>query len=91
MILSPACCADEERCAMASVEGVCVTARNATMTAHPPPIPPDQQTPHGKSEAETPSNNRTEKDNRLNRNLGEQGRQGNVKQNTTNQGYQQDR
>ena len=26
-----------------------------------------------------------------NRNLGEQGRQGNVKQNTTHQGYQQDR
>ena len=25
------------------------------------------------------------------RHLGEQGRQGNVKQNTTNQGYQQDR
>jgi hypothetical protein len=26
-----------------------------------------------------------------NRNLGEQGRQGNIKQNTTHQGYQQDR
>lgn len=61
------------------------------MSAHPPPVPPEQRNPHETPESDTASGNQADRDNRLNRNLGEQGRQGNVKQNTTNTGYQQDR
>ena len=61
------------------------------MSAHPPPVPSDQRTPHEQTESQPASNSQIERDNRRNRNLEEQGRQGNVKQNTTNSGYQQDR
>ena len=60
------------------------------MSAHPPPVPPDQRPQHGgdtshaevdaKPQAGTPNGN-----------LGEQGQAGNTKQNTTNKGLQQDR
>lgn len=60
------------------------------MSAHPPPVPPDQQPKHGghperantagKPSSDTPDGN-----------LAEQGRAGNIKQNTTNKGLQQDR
>lgn len=63
------------------------------MSAHPPPVPPDQRSPHGGGAEKTP-----EKSERpppgyrpQERNVAEQGRQGNVKQNTTNKGLQQDR
>ncbi len=61
-----------------------------------PPVPPAGRSPIGGSanagsgndmSAEVAEANKESK----NRNLGEQGRQGNIKQNTTNQGYQQDR
>lgn len=62
------------------------------MSAHPPPVPPEQKNPR---ESHTPveqsSGGQRERDNRVDRHLGEQGRQGNIKQNTTNEGYQQDR
>ncbi len=62
------------------------------MSAHPPPVPPEQQSPHeGDTPVEQSSGAQRERANRVNRNLGEQGRQGNIKQNTTNEGYQQDR
>ena len=62
------------------------------MSAHPPPVPPEQQSPHqGNRPVEQSSDTQRERDNRVNRNLGEQGRQANIKQNTTNEGYQQDR
>lgn len=61
------------------------------MSTHPPPVPPDQRNPHAQPESERSSGSPSERDNRNNRNLEEQGRQGNVKQNTTNTGYQQDR
>ena len=62
------------------------------MTAHPPPVPPEQQSPHeGSTLADQSSGAQRERANKSNRNLGEQGRQGNIKQNTTNEGYQQDR
>ena len=61
------------------------------MPAHPPPVPPEQRNPHEKPGAVSDSGSQTDRDNRLNRNTSEQGRQGNVKQNTTNTGYQQDR
>jgi hypothetical protein len=62
-----------------------------SMTAKPPPVPPANQSPKGTGDAKTaPVETGARPDDR-NRNLEEQGRQGNIKQNTTNQGYQQDR
>ena len=63
--------------------------------AHLPPVPPANRPPHGAGpqspdgdlSAEAAEANKSAKD----RNLGEQGRQGNIKQNTTHQGYTQDR
>ena len=59
------------------------------MPSRPPPVPPANRSkkrppPSGKGGAK-PS--RSPKD----KNLSEQGRQGNIRQNTRNQGYQQDR
>jgi hypothetical protein len=64
--------------------------------AHLPPVPPAARSPIGgcanaKSGDEmSPQVGRENKES-TNRNLGEQGRQGNIKQNTTHQGFQQDR
>ena len=59
------------------------------MTSHPPPVPPDQQSPHAGDIAEgTPERDQLA---RGNPKFAEQGRQGNVAQNTTNKGLQQDR
>lgn len=60
------------------------------MSKHMPPIPPDQQTPYGGSQPQGQDNADPEKDARI-RDLAHQGQQGNIKQNTTHQGYQQDR
>jgi hypothetical protein len=61
------------------------------MSKHLPPIPPDQQTPYGGSapsnEHEGPDPDKAART----RDLAHQGRQGNIKQNTTHQGFQQDR
>ncbi|MDB5570445.1 MAG: hypothetical protein JWN93_1628 [Hyphomicrobiales bacterium] len=58
-----------------------------------PPVPPANRSPKGPgSDPEAPVD--TAPDKKMadrQRNLGEQGRQGNIKQNTTHQGYQQDR
>jgi hypothetical protein len=54
-----------------------------------PPVPPEQRSTKGPG-----SNPEIDKDDDRspeNRNLREQGRQGNIYQNTHNQGYQQDR
>lgn len=62
------------------------------MSAHPPPVPPEQRPRQGadpvaeQGEAKPAPNKHA-----ANPNPDERGRQGNVKQNTTNQGYQQDR
>lgn len=63
------------------------------MSAHPPPVPPEQRSPMGGAASKTGPKSQAKPDayRDQNRNLGEQGRQGNIKQNTTNQGYQQDR
>jgi hypothetical protein len=54
-----------------------------------PPVPPEQRSPKGPgSDPETTKDDNTSAGNR---NLREQGRQGNIYQNTHNQGYQQDR
>jgi hypothetical protein len=57
------------------------------MSAHPPPIPPEQQAPHGGATAKEPSGVRPPAD----PNTTEQGRQGNLAQNTRHPGTQQDR
>lgn len=62
------------------------------MAAHLPPVPPGQQTnkgPASKGGAAEAGVAKSEAD--RTRNLAEQGREGNLKQNTTNKGFQQDR
>jgi hypothetical protein len=62
------------------------------MTAKTPPVPPDNQPKSGPERART--DGRAEKDDTrapAERNLKEQGRHGNIHQNTHHQGYQQDR
>jgi hypothetical protein len=61
------------------------------MSSHPPPVPPEQQSPHEVGVAPEQKSGQVERDQRLNRNVVQQGRQANIKQNTTNEGYQQDR
>ncbi|HYZ23608.1 MAG TPA: hypothetical protein VE690_15780 [Rhodopila sp.] len=66
------------------------------MSAHPPPVPPEQRS--DKRAGAATEQNRTnpkeaqkERYDPRGRDPTEQGRQGAVKQNTTNKGYQQDR
>jgi len=66
------------------------------MSAHPPPVPPDQRSPQGAGSDHSQADKTGGKaDPRqadpANRNLAEQGSQGAIKQNTTNKGLQQDR
>lgn len=64
------------------------------MSAHPPPVPPDQQSskaPAAPAPDEAKRGSGPPASRPQDRNLAEQGRQGNIKQNTTNKGLQQDR
>jgi hypothetical protein len=54
-----------------------------------PPVPPEQCSPKGPGSAPEPK--KDDEGASRGRNLREQGRQGNIYQNTHNQGYQQDR
>jgi len=65
-------------------------AESAAMTKLPP-VPRDNRSPQGPGES--PQVERASSDHKPppRENLKEQGRQGNIAQNTTNQGYQQDR
>lgn len=57
-----------------------------------PPVPPDNRSPKGPGSApDVHSDGPTPDTETRKQNLAEQGRQGNIKQNTTHQGYQQDR
>jgi hypothetical protein len=56
----------------------------------PPPVPKENQSPKGTGDGKAGAANAGQSQ-QGERNLQEQGRQGNIKQNTTNQGYQQDR
>lgn len=62
------------------------------MSQRLPPVPPANRSDKGPGE---PAEGNVPKDANVpdphKRNLEEQGRQGNIKQNTTNQGFQQDR
>jgi hypothetical protein len=61
----------------------------ATMPSRPPPIPPANRSPE--PGARRGKIRTLSKRVRGGKNLGEQGRQANIRQNTRNQGYQQDR
>jgi hypothetical protein len=62
------------------------------MTSRLPPVPPASRNPKGPGDqAEPPISSDKEGVDQAPANLKEQDRQGNIKQNTTNQGYQQDR
>ena len=62
------------------------------MTKRLPPVPPASCSPKGPGDqAQPPTSADREHADRPPENLEEQDRQGNIKQNTTNQGYQQDR
>jgi hypothetical protein len=56
----------------------------------PPPTPPENRSPKGTGDPKSAEKG-THQTGSANPNTREQGRQGNIKQNTTNQGYQQDR
>jgi hypothetical protein len=63
--------------------------------AHLPPVPPANRAPMGGNDAKKESDISNDvaeavKESKA-RNLEQQGRQGNINQNTRNQGYQQDR
>jgi hypothetical protein len=63
----------------------------AMSKAHMPPVPPASRSPHaGASNKPKPGEEQVSR-NARERDTAEQGRQGNVNQNTHNQGYQQDR
>jgi hypothetical protein len=61
------------------------------MSAHPPPVPPDQRPKAGPDDSGKASVTGNAKQGSPDGNLAEQGRAGNTKQNTTNKGLQQDR
>jgi hypothetical protein len=61
--------------------------------SHMPPVPAANRSPKepGSDPVNTAGSGPDKRDADRQRNLAEQGRQGNIKQNTTHQGYQQDR
>jgi hypothetical protein len=61
------------------------------MTSKMPPVPPDNQSRKGTGDDKQMSADQAARGTQRVENLNEQGQQGNIKQNTTNQGYQQDR
>ncbi|MCK1360833.1 hypothetical protein [Bradyrhizobium sp. 199] len=61
------------------------------MTSKMPPVPQENQSRKGTGDSKhTPSDQTPHGQQRV-QNADQQGQQGNIKQNTTNQGYQQDR
>ncbi len=61
------------------------------MSAHPPPVPPDQRPRQGGGDLDRADTAQGPGPGSADGNLAEQGRAGNIKQNTTNKGLQQDR
>lgn len=61
------------------------------MSAHPPPVPPDQRPKSGPKDDGKTSVAKEPASDSADGNLAEQGRAGNTRQNTTNKGFQQDR
>ena len=61
------------------------------MSSKPPPVPPANRSPHGSASPQEQADVVEQGNRPVPGNLAEQDRQGNIKQNTTNDGYQQDR
>ena len=61
------------------------------MTGKMPPVPPANQSTKGTGDDKQISPDQGPHGDQRARNPDQQGQQGNIKQNTTNQGYQQDR
>lgn len=61
------------------------------MTSKMPPVPPENQSCKGTGDSKQMSADQTARGQQRAQNADQQGQQGNIKQNTTNQGYQQDR
>lgn len=62
------------------------------MATRMPPVPPANRTPHhGDASKDQAEEAKVTGHDKHDRNLKEQGHQGNIAQNTRNQGYQQDR
>ncbi|MDE5443527.1 hypothetical protein GWG65_19150 [Bradyrhizobium sp. CSA207] len=61
------------------------------MTSKKPPVPPQNQSPKGTGDNKQMSVDQALHGQQRVQNPDQQGQQGNIKQNTTNQGYQQDR
>ena len=62
------------------------------MSAHPPPVPPENRSPKGPGESATPKGSQDKvHPAKANPNPDQIGQPGATHQNTTNQGYQQDR
>jgi len=61
------------------------------MTGKMPPVPPASQSTKGTGDDKQTSPDRAPHGQQRAQNPDQQGQQGNIKQNTTNQGYQQDR
>jgi hypothetical protein len=61
------------------------------MSTRPPPVPPANRSPKGPENAQRPDAKTAPPERPVPNNTAEQGRQGNISQNTHNQGYQQDR
>ncbi|MFD1912758.1 hypothetical protein [Halodurantibacterium flavum] len=61
------------------------------MSSKMPPVPPKNQSDKGPGDSKTAPGDLTPAIDERDRNTEEQGRQGNIKQNTTNKGHQQGR
>lgn len=61
------------------------------MTGKMPPVPPENQSHKGTGDTKQMSSQQKPPGQQRGQNPDQQGQQGNIKQNTTNQGYQQDR
>ncbi|MBI5262200.1 MAG: hypothetical protein HY852_10340 [Bradyrhizobium sp.] len=61
------------------------------MTGKIPPVPPANRSPKGSGDDKQSAADQTPRGQRRVKNPDQQGQQANIKQNTTNQGYQQDR
>jgi hypothetical protein len=93
---APRCESHAALCAAASCAGAIEVTASASdaelelMSAKAPPVPPANRSPKGPGGSPDASVD-TSHGNSVPENLKEQDRQGNIAQNTTNQGYQQDR
>jgi hypothetical protein len=65
--------------------------RRLGMTGKIPPVPPENRSSKGTGDAKEIARDQTRHGGKRVQNPEQQGQQGNIKQNTTNQGYQQDR